>query len=309
MFVCVCRYALAFNEPDQPAVYGGSAMGVSDAVSLFKQYMTPLAAKGIKLGTPACSNADSGTQWLQQFMAACSDCSIGFIVTHYYGNAVGLKAHMENLHSLFPTYDLWLTEWADAHDTLASTETETAAMYEFLDNASYIPHHFYFGAVRASTLNIGANAALLSDSGDLTPLGSSYVSGGGSAPPASSYAAPSFTKPTSTSVYVAPTSFYVAPTTVSVAPTSVYVAPTVTQDYVVATPYLAGVTHTTLKTSTTKGVTPKKTSTKCTSTTKTAKKSKHRHHTRTTVAPAAYKTVVVSEVVTKTMTHWIYDKY
>ena len=69
-------YVLTFNEPDMISAWGGSEIAVATAVSLFKQYVQPLAAKGYKLGAPAVSASAQGTQWIQDFVNQCTGCTI-----------------------------------------------------------------------------------------------------------------------------------------------------------------------------------------------------------------------------------------
>jgi len=161
-------------------------MSVSDAVSVWKQYIEPLAQKGIKLGTPAVSGSPNGFQWMQDFISQCTGCSIGFIALHYYGPSDGLASHLAQYNAKFPDKMLWLTEWADSNDSLDSTTTNTKAMLALLDSLSYVERYSYFGAVRSNVCNVGPNAALLDTSGNLNSLGQMYMSGGSVAGPSPS---------------------------------------------------------------------------------------------------------------------------
>lgn len=69
--------ALAFNEPQQS---GQSNLSPEDGASMWKEYIEPLKAKGLRLGSPAPSSAPNGKTWLQDFLAACNGgCTVDFI--------------------------------------------------------------------------------------------------------------------------------------------------------------------------------------------------------------------------------------
>ena len=70
-------HVMAFNEPDL-----GSQANISPqaAAAGFKQYLQPLAAKGIRVGSPAIAYS---TDWLQSFFTACNGCDISFIAIHW----------------------------------------------------------------------------------------------------------------------------------------------------------------------------------------------------------------------------------
>lgn len=84
---------MAFNEPDQPAIYGGSDISPSDAATNYRKYMTPLRTQypNAQLGAPSVSNGNTtyprlmGMQWLSPFFQLCGDCPIDFVPIHWYG--------------------------------------------------------------------------------------------------------------------------------------------------------------------------------------------------------------------------------
>lgn len=107
-------------------------MKPADAALLWMQYIEPLKAQGIRLGAPAVTAASTGQPWLVEFMAACSKCSIDFIPLHWfvwmssrfrslaksfllrYGSGVeGFYSYIGGVHNQFPTYPLWVTEYAE----------------------------------------------------------------------------------------------------------------------------------------------------------------------------------------------------
>ena len=46
-----------------------------------------------------------------------------------------------------------------------------------IGNDSYITHYSYFGSFRSDASNVGPNAAMLTQKGDLTDIGSWYLGG------------------------------------------------------------------------------------------------------------------------------------
>ncbi len=78
-------YVLGFNEPDGDSSSGGSDIPAGTAAQIWKQQIEPLAKQGVKLGAPACTGAESGRQWTQDFFTACVNCTIDFIPVHVCG--------------------------------------------------------------------------------------------------------------------------------------------------------------------------------------------------------------------------------
>lgn len=69
------KIALAFNEPD---LQSQANMDPATAAKLWIQYLEPLRATGIKLGSPAVTQ--NGAWWLRQFFQACNgSCTVDFI--------------------------------------------------------------------------------------------------------------------------------------------------------------------------------------------------------------------------------------
>lgn len=51
-------------------------MSAEDGAALWQQYIQPLANEGYQLISPATSSNPNGKVWMQDFMAACSGCSV-----------------------------------------------------------------------------------------------------------------------------------------------------------------------------------------------------------------------------------------
>ncbi|KAK0205362.1 hypothetical protein DFS33DRAFT_1428608, partial [Desarmillaria ectypa] len=116
---------IGFNEPD----YGQqSNIPVGTAVQMWKADINPLASSGIRLGSPAVTSADSGLQWLSDFLAQCSGCTVNFLAVHWYAygeGAANFILYLQKVHSRFPNYKIWVTEFAD-------TRTDSKAVLEFM---------------------------------------------------------------------------------------------------------------------------------------------------------------------------------
>jgi len=131
-------YVLTFNEPDGSSASGGSNITPNYAARLWATNIEPLKQKyGLQLGAPACTGAPSGFDWLTQFFGNCSgNCSVDFIPLHWYGNFEGLASHVGQYHAAWPNNSLWVTEYADADDTLPGTEAffnESASWFDSLE--------------------------------------------------------------------------------------------------------------------------------------------------------------------------------
>ena len=136
------EYLLGFNEPDQPNIYGGSAIDVSDAVTGWSN-MEQFAGK-VKLGAPAVSNG--GFSWLVSFLEQCSDCTIDFIPFHWYdsnNNFDYFKSYISQVHGAAPDKPLWLTEFAATGTLEIQTAFAQQAM-AYLDSLDYIDRYAYF---------------------------------------------------------------------------------------------------------------------------------------------------------------------
>ncbi|KAF8186940.1 hypothetical protein K438DRAFT_1596048 [Mycena galopus ATCC 62051] len=117
------KNVLAFNEPDMP---NQSNISPTTAATLWMQYFEPLKTtdSGIRLGAPAVSSGESGLDWLAEFMTACATCTIDFIPFHWYFlGYTNFYAYLYEVHSKYPNYPLWITEFAETTPTDAAVLT------------------------------------------------------------------------------------------------------------------------------------------------------------------------------------------
>lgn len=190
---------LAMNEPNQQ---GQAQVSAGDAAAQWKQYLEPLKANtGVRLGSPAPTNAPSGKQWLYDFLGACGGgCNVDFIALHYYGiNATDFINHVTDYHNAFQK-PIWVTEWAcqnfgdpklgqcsedDVSDFLETTQS-------WMEKTDFVERYAWLGA----TINVqGVNPDnnLMNSNGQVNDLGSQYLNEGGAT--STSGASPTATGP------------------------------------------------------------------------------------------------------------------
>lgn len=179
-------HALAFNEPDAPNSWGGSNVDPSTAAQAWVANFEPLAAMNIKLGLPAVTGAPAGLVWLKQFLGNCSalvssgssetkNCTFDVVPVHWYDNFAGLASHIGERRALWPDAEIWVTEYAFAHQELSPTQQFFNQTVDYFDKEKYIGRYSYFGAFRSKNSTVGANAPFLNNAGKLTDIGSWYL--------------------------------------------------------------------------------------------------------------------------------------
>ncbi|THV05728.1 hypothetical protein K435DRAFT_890370 [Dendrothele bispora CBS 962.96] len=159
------KVALGFNEPDIPEQ---SNIPAAEAATLWKQGIQPLAAAGVKLGSPAVSArvAPAGTQWLKDFIAACDGCTIDFIVVHWYGEgADNFISFVQDVHSQFPNKPIWITEFAESRADTGLVQAFLDQAINWLDGQDFVERYSWF----AFSVN------LLDANGNVNDLGKAYV--------------------------------------------------------------------------------------------------------------------------------------
>jgi len=161
---------LAFNEPDFDQE---SNMLPEEAAKLWKQYLEPMKADGIRLGAPAVTGSPTGQPWLAQFFQLCTNCSVDFIPLHWYGEGEeGFYNYLWEVHNKYPKLPIWVTEYAST----STNDTEVArflnATITYLDTLDWVERYAWFGYFRPRP---DAHYNLLGDDGSLNVLGQMYV--------------------------------------------------------------------------------------------------------------------------------------
>lgn len=168
------KHIFAFNEPDGSGS-GQATMTPALAATVWKTYVEPLRKHNITLGSPSCTGTDSGIQWLKEFYGNCTTCHIDFITTHWYGDYLGLAAHIGNMYAVFNGTPIWITEMGIADVSLEDTESMFNSSVNWLDGLSWVDRYAWFGDFRSSDSNIGPNVTMLNASGNLTGIGEDYL--------------------------------------------------------------------------------------------------------------------------------------
>jgi len=170
------NYVLGFNEPDGCAS-GGSCIDAQTAAQVWISQIQPLQKMGIKLGAPAVTGAPTGFNWLQNWFTACAgQCKPDFIPVHWYGNFQGLASHMGQVNGTYPNITaMWITEYADPDVSLYDSQSFYNESASYFDRLEFVTHYSYFGAFRSSVSNVGPNAAMLTQKGQLTDIGAWYL--------------------------------------------------------------------------------------------------------------------------------------
>jgi len=163
---------LAFNEPDFDQE---SNILPEDAANLWKQYLEPMKADGIRLGGPAVSGGATGQPWLDQFMQNCTGCSVDFIPLHWYGDGVGgFYDYLFQVHGKYPNTSIWVTEFASTSTNETEVFSFLNASISYLDGLPWIERYSWFGFFRPQAGN-NTFYNLLGDDGSLNQLGQTYL--------------------------------------------------------------------------------------------------------------------------------------
>ena len=182
-------HVMGFNEPDGTFETGGSSMSPIGAAATWRRVLQPLREKGLKLVGPATTGGPQGKVWLAEFLAACGgQCSIDVLPVHWYGDFGGLASHIGEKETFFEGYPeafpngnetkIWVTEYAYPHGDFENSQRFFNESAEYFDRLEVIERYSYFGSFRSDRSNVGPYAAMLTEKGELTDIGSLYLGGG-----------------------------------------------------------------------------------------------------------------------------------
>jgi len=174
-------HVMTFNEPDGTSDTGGSNIQPSAAAKIWISEVEPLRKMGIKTGAPAVTGSPGGFTWLQEFFDSChsqgTNCTADFIPVHWYGNFEGLASHLGQVVGTYPNKTIWITEYALNDQPLEATQSFFNTSADYFDRLTYVDRYSYFGSFRSDVSNVGPNAAMLTQKGKLTDIGSWYLGG------------------------------------------------------------------------------------------------------------------------------------
>ena len=101
-------------------------------------------------------------------------CNPDFMTAHYYGDFTNIASFIGRMNGTYPSKPIWVTEFADAHDTLLSTQSNYNTTISYFDRIP-IERYSYFGAFRSDVSNVGENATFLDQCGRFTDIGAWYM--------------------------------------------------------------------------------------------------------------------------------------
>lgn len=79
--------------------------------------------------------------------------------------------------SRYPNKTQWITEYALSNSPLEATQDFFNTSAEYFDRLDSVGRYSYFGSFRSDVSNVGPNAAMLTQKGELTDIGSWYLGG------------------------------------------------------------------------------------------------------------------------------------
>lgn len=171
------NHVLGMNEPNEPSQ---SNMSPQDGAQLWQQYIEPLASLGYYLVSPACTNDQSGLQWMADFFMACNGCTVDAIAFHFYGtDAQAFISYATQLHNTYGK-NLWVTEFADQDYSGANQQASqeevnafAATIANFVDTTSWMEYAFPFG-VMSDLQGVNTANSLLDSNDKPTALAYTY---------------------------------------------------------------------------------------------------------------------------------------
>lgn len=176
------KVVLGYNEPDFGFDAGGAQMDVTSGLIGF-QYVSALKPHGFRIGGP--SPALASEAWMQTFMSQVKsptyNYNMDFIGFHNYSYdtngasaAYNILGYLDYVHSLYPTYPIWVTEVGAAN--LPNTQeglTFVKILCQGLQSRSFVERWCLFSSQVPSSSGFGASALINTD-GTLTAAGKLY---------------------------------------------------------------------------------------------------------------------------------------
>jgi len=180
------KAVLGMNEPEEP---GEANINAGQGAQQWQQYIQPMKTSNpsILLGSPACTNAPAGKQWMYDFFGACGDaCTVDFVALHWYGlaNSTDFISHVTDFHNSFQR-PIWVTEWACQNfgdPSLGQCTNAQIAQFldetqSWMDSTPFVERYAWFGAME-NMQGVNQGDALMSPQGSITQLGKQYIGDG-----------------------------------------------------------------------------------------------------------------------------------
>ncbi len=188
------KYLLGFNEPNFTSQ---ANLTPQQAATAWPKVEAIAKELGLKLVAPALNFCGGGCnvtdpfQWLDQFLAACTNCQIDYVAFHSYAcdsnwfiNSYMKPAVQKYYTNGNPPRKIWVTEFACADSpptggwSVAQIDSYVRTVLNYLEHEPGIFRYAWFGGNtgRTNDTYVTANNNLLGTAGQLTSLGSTYTS-------------------------------------------------------------------------------------------------------------------------------------
>lgn len=173
------KYLLAFNEPNFKAQANLTAAQAASYWPTIEVMAAgrPIVSPGMNYCGPSAScNGTDPYQYLKDFFAACTDCSVDYVAAHWYNcDLPSLRDYLEPGNNLpgFEQFDrpIWLTEFScDGNASVANQEAFMRAAIPYLEANPKVFRYAWFSADPIPS------AKLTNSDGTPTELGKVYIS-------------------------------------------------------------------------------------------------------------------------------------
>lgn len=152
-------------------------MTPAEGAQLWREKMEPYAKQGVTIGAPGTLQNTQDFDWLNQFLDACNDCSVGFIAMHWFdkAGAAQVPGFKETLQKAKVIADkkgipVWLDNFSAEGDAAAQKEF-LSEVVPWLDEQDWIQAYAY---VSPEVGKAGAGGNIV-EGGRLDDLGSFYA--------------------------------------------------------------------------------------------------------------------------------------
>jgi hypothetical protein len=187
------KYLLGYNEPNFTAQSNLTPAQAAAGWPFLQKAADQLGLKTVAPAVNFCGGGCNQTDpfvWLDQFLAACTNCRIDYVAFHSYAcdsnwflNTYISKAIDKYYTHGTPPRKLWITELACADSapaggwSVAQVESYMKAVVPWLESQPAVFRYSWFGdnTGRPTGSYVTPSNALLAGPGQLTPLGVTYT--------------------------------------------------------------------------------------------------------------------------------------
>jgi hypothetical protein len=195
------KYLLGYNEPNFTAQANLTPAQAAAGWPYLQKAADQLGLKTVAPGLNFCGGGCNQTDpfvWLDQFLAACTNCRIDFVAFHSYACDSNwfLNTYMKQAVDKYytrgnPPRKIWLTEFACADAapaggwTSAQIQSYINTVVPWLEREPAIFRYSWFGDTTGRPMGtyVTPSNALLAGAGQLTTVGTTYATLAGAACP------------------------------------------------------------------------------------------------------------------------------